>query len=282
MRRDLDGRGVVAMTSGVVATAAMSVPLGGGVVEKIVRMALGVPLVLVLPGHAVLAALRPLGSLGSLGSRRSRPSRQGGVQGGEAPVERWAWTVALSVAVAVLGAFLLDLVPGGLSRTNWLVLLGGTTVLAGAVAVGRGFFDPARPGVDPAVHGTRADRMRVRSWRATATFGVAAVVASAAVWLGVSSAAAVPDPGFAQLWLVAGANPGAAEIGVHSYEERDQRFRLELRAEDGTVAQTWTFPLHPGDEWRQDVELQPGRTSTAELYRGDDPAPYRRVWQRAP
>lgn len=279
MRSELrDRQTAITICCGLAAMAILSVPLGGGAVEQIVRVVVGVPLVFVLPGHAILLATRPA----SIGTAADVVVR----------VERWAWAIAVSIGAAVLGAFFLNFLPSGLTRTNWLILLGATTVLAGAFATARGRLSRGASDREPVGTRARTARAVVHDRRTVAALAGAAVVMAVAVWIGVSSAAGVPYQGFAELWLVPSATASAAvaggdrthvsaDIGVYSLEERDRRFRLELRADDGVLVQSWAFDLGPGAQWRQHIDLARSRTFTAQLYRDAEQTPYRRVWLSA-
>lgn len=246
---------------GAGAAALVLVPLGDGSVAAAVHGLLGVALVL-LSGQALRLALRPT------------PADDAGPA---ARMERWAWTIALSLAGPILGAFLLDVGPGGITRAGWAVLLGTVTVVAGGVAWFRGDRPEARP------------RLRLPGPRAVVATAATAVIVGLALTIGVTSAAAVPTPSFTELSLVPAptsadtAAPGTLSAGetlvtVHSYEDTGHQYRLELQTQAGVTVQVVALQLAPGQSWQQDSRWP---VSRAVLYREPEPQPYRQVWSDA-
>lgn len=267
---------------GLAAAAILYAPFGDGWFGDAVQTVVGVSLVLFLPGYAIILALFPHRSNdGGNGAVPSEPSIT--------RTERLAWTIGLSMGLAALGAFLLNLLPGGLNRTSWLIFLGSATVIAGAVAKARQrvantadaavLAAPVNAGTTPAI---QKSQPRLENGRAAAAFVAAALIAVLALWIARSSEDSVPHPGFTQLWLVPqtatreATTATTAELGVHSLEEGDRRYRLVLQHE-GKVVDTWAFVLRPGDAWRQRVDLQPRHPVEAQLYRDRDQTPYRHV-----
>lgn len=240
---------------------------------NILEIAAGLSLVLILPGFTLTTALWP---------RRPEGSKVGSTLPGRTvgDLERLAWSLGLSIAVAVIGALLLNLLPGGLTRASWLVLLGTWAIVAVVAATARR-------------HTVRQERNGVRvragqSWsrpryrQAAASITAIAVVGSA-LWLACSSAASVSHAGFTQLWLVPQTNRDndissatRAQLGVHGYEPGNTRYRLVLRSND-TIIATWSFTLITDDVWQQMVDLPHGQQLAADLYRNDDRTPYRYV-----
>lgn len=278
MRRNISGLPFL-VGLGLVAGAILVLPFGLGVFGDAVRMGIGLPFVLVLPGYVITRALFPPGSQAVAACT---------------PIERFGWTIGLSMALTALGALLLNMLPGGLGRTSWVLFLSASLVLAGAV----GWFRELTLNPPPA-------RSRALPSRHQLVTAVAAVlVAAGALWLGRSSEEAMLQPSFSQLWLVSDdaaaglVRPGGvvgaagragllgaakafpAQLGVHSYEDGTRRFRLELR-NDGTVVRVWSFSLASGDEWQQSISVPRGVAADAVLYRDSDRIPYRHVWLRS-
>ncbi|MGH3801256.1 MAG: DUF1616 domain-containing protein [Pseudonocardiaceae bacterium] len=240
---------------------------------NILHIAAGLTLVLILPGSALTTALWPRRPEGS-GVGTTLPGRAVG------NLERLAWSLGLSIAVAVIGALLLNLLPGGLTRTSWLVLLGASAIVAAVVATAR-------------QHAVRQEHNAVhvragqgwgwpRNWQAAA-FITAIALAGSALWLAHSSAASVSHPGFTQLWLIPQTNRNndissatRAQLGVHGYEPGSTRYRLVLRSNNTLIA-TWSFTLTTDDVWQRMVDLPRGQQLAADLYRNDDRTPYRNV-----
>lgn len=240
---------------GVIALGLILLPVDAGPVSTVVGGLGGLVLAL-LPGQALRLALLP---------PRARGSRPVGL------VDRWSWTVALGLAVPVLGVFVLGLAPGGIRRAGWAVLLGAVVLVAGVVALIRhGRAEPA-------------PRPRPRTTVGVLSTVATAVIAAVALWVGIGSAAAVVPTPFTQLSLVpretaAAADPNARGpvLTVDSSEDRPHSYRLDLETAPGAVVQSWTFPLAPGERWQDDV-TSPSATR-AVLYRDTEPAPYRQVW----
>jgi hypothetical protein len=245
-------------------------------IAGVVRAVAAVPLVLFLPGHAITLAV---GWAGDDDTGR---------------LERLTWAVGLSMAVAALGAFGLNVVPGGLTSSSWLVFLCAVTGAAAVVAELRQRRD-ARRGVRPgddgpgdAGHSTStgagAGGRSLLRHRATASFAAAAVLVVGAAVVARQSAVQAPSPGFTQLYLVPQssgpkAQPTWAILGVHSYEGDDQGYRLVLRR-DGYETQRWSIRLRPDGVSDRRVELPRNQVVEALLYRADDPAVYRHVQLR--
>ena len=261
MRRDLaDLAAVGALT---IAAAIMLVlsGLAAGTVAAVLRVVAGVPLVLVLPGYALSAVALP---------DRARPAYI------SATLWRGMWIAGLSLATAVLGGLLLNLTPAGLTRTGWTAALAGTTLCALiAAAIVRIRRVPAAPpaGPEAATGPERSHRAPAPAvtWRlprrspATVYSVAAAVVAGAAIWLGVSSAAGQHPAGFAQLWLVPAANgTGRATVGVRNDYPRAEGFRLVLRRRSHTVA-AWDLELAAGKAWTAEVAAPAGQQLSAQL-----------------
>src|SRR4051794_12377385 len=83
------------------------------------------PLVFVLPGYALVAVVFPNGALGY--------------------AERILFSVGMSLAIAIFGGLLLNLLPWGLQATPWAILLAGTTLIGCLVAQRQPVVDGTRP-----------------------------------------------------------------------------------------------------------------------------------------
>lgn len=202
--------------------------------------------VLVAPGYAAQAALFP----------------------GRAPGAgvRCMLALGLSLSFAVVGGFVLNAFPPGLTPTSWAALLGALTVAAGAVAIAR--RDAAS---------TPASFPRVPHPRNAALWGAAIVIVAAAFVMDVRSAATQPRPGFTQLWLLpAGAS---VRLGVRNEERGSVTYDLRLQVGGRTVQRWPAITLKPDETWSQTFALPPGTDAKgpieADLYRGTDTAPYR-------
>ena len=230
------------------ALAGMAVPLAG-INSPALGVLFGLPLALALPGYALLAAGAPDGSLG--------------------PAERLGLSVGASIAVCVLGGLLLDATPWGLRGESWALLLGGVTLAACAIAAARRQRNATIQLAAP---------VRVRPLDA-ALFGLAAVIAGAALLVAMRGASATSDTGFTQLWMLPADN--RVRIGIQSMETAPVSYDLELLAGE-RVARRWSsIELRPGELWEARESLPAGRPVEARLYRHDAPgAVYRRVTLR--
>lgn len=238
----------VAVTVCAAALVAAAAPLTG-VAAAVAGCAGGVVLVAVAPGEALVAALFPSG--------RAGPSR----------VERAVYGLALSLACAALGGFLLNLLPGGLRTTSWAILLGGIAVAAASVAAARHDTGPPLP------------RMRLPR-RQAVLVTAAAVLAAAAVTTATVGAARLPGRSFAELWMIR-ADAATARIGVHSDTHGSQAYVLSL-SRGGVQVRRWTITLVPGETWRTTVPAPPRAGLRATLYRDTSTIPYRHVTLRPP
>ncbi|MFB6163755.1 MAG: DUF1616 domain-containing protein [Haloarculaceae archaeon] len=104
---------------------------GSGVALPLLRVGLALPLVLLFPGYALLAALYP--EPVPVGADAGRGEEGGSIDG----IERIVLSVAVSVAAVPLVAFVLNYTSFGVRLTPLLVAVGGVTVGAAAVGLAR-------------------------------------------------------------------------------------------------------------------------------------------------
>src|SRR5436190_734931 len=98
------------------ATAAPVVVLVDGV-DPLLRLLIALPMVVIVPGYALMAATLP------------GPSLSG--------VERLVLSIGTSMAMTVLGGLFLNVTPWGLQPVTWVCLLSGLTMAAAAAAIKR-------------------------------------------------------------------------------------------------------------------------------------------------
>lgn len=210
-----------------------------------IRGPLAVLLIAVLPGYAILRAIR--------------------LQDAGFPA-RLLLILGISVALTGLSAFVLNGTPWGLQTRSWAVLLGGVTGIAAIIAlVRRGNRAVVRP------------RLRdARMWKArhTVLLAMALCVVMSAATVAYLGASHQPRNGFTQLWMVPerSAGPTALRLGIGSEESVAVHYRLDLSIE-GQVVQEWAVPtLKPHDQW-QTIVIVPDGSGTVEatLYRSDAP-----------
>jgi hypothetical protein len=172
--------------------------------------------------------------------------------------DRLMWGAGLALAGAVLTGLVLNMVTG-LTRLSWAVAL-AIAVVAAACA---GLVIRRRS----AVAVTRAPVWRRGFRLSPVTSGfllLAAVLATAAVWLANASAGWQPAPGFAQLWLTP-ASGTTSTLGVRDNYPGQQTFRLVLRGDGGKVLGTWDLALAEGQAWQRTVTQPADGTLTATL-----------------
>jgi uncharacterized membrane protein len=228
------------------ALLALLIPVDG------IALVFAVPLTLILPGYAIAAAAF---------ARR-----------------RLAWpqflllSIALSLAVLVLGSLLLNYV-GGIHPLSWAILL-VLVVLAAcrAAALRRGKVGK----------GPRWPRPRLRGLEvAMVVAGVAA--AAAAIALSSSSVPVDKAIGYTQLWVLpqAGSEGHEVQVGVRSQQQATTAYDLRVRiGRDALVRRS--FRLAPGETQLIKLRAPAGSEGTlpviATLLRHNRPSSvYRRV-----
>lgn len=207
------------------------------------------PLVFVLPGYALVAALFPQKSLGG--------------------VETLTLSLGLSFAVTIAGGLVLNATAWGLTPIAWTIFLGGVTLGSVAVAWRR----------RAAATLARAFRFSLRAESVGACV-LSALIVIGALMLASASAQNASAP-FTQVW-VQPTTRAALEIGVGNFETRAMTYRLRVEMDAQSVYEA-EFTLAASEthvKWieldAQDVELR------ARLYRADAPLEvYREVVWRA-
>jgi uncharacterized membrane protein len=218
------------------------------------RVVVSMPLLLVLPGYAVAAAIFGTARLG-----RAR---------------RLLLSVGLSLVTAILLALVLYLTPYDLSSRTWSIALVAVVLAASGIAAvrrGRGPEDRA-----PGRTSLRLPRLRLRD---ALLLLAAAAVASGAVAFARTPLPAKHAQGYTALWLLPG-DRRAVRVGITSGELHATAYRLRLRL--GTrLAYERSVSLEPGQRWERIVHLPrsavAGTPVTANLFRAGSPQVYRRV-----
>ncbi len=224
---------------------------GGSIAQVLV-----VPLVVVLPGFALTAAL----------FRQSLLTT----------AEQVLLSLGLSLVMAVLSGFVLDWTPWGLGTVSWLILLGSITLIAGGVA----FFRPGTKRLLPASRtGLQFNRS---SLRPLILFSLAALIVIAALVVTRNSALNQSTPGFTQLWLLPGNTANQVRLGFNNEEATTVTYRVQVRVANNIVREWSALTLKPSEKWETTLETLPGQSGgqamEALLYRVDTPDKiYRRV-----
>jgi uncharacterized membrane protein len=221
---------------------------------EIVRLVAALPLALFLPGYAVVAA--------AFGSREP------------ALPKRITLSVAVSLMVLVLGAFVLNIFPFGLETASWAVLLPLIVIAACRGAALRR---------DPAESGKRRRLVLPRPATGTIALGaVALAIAVAALALAEKPLPAENAEGFSALWMLpTDSREDRVAVGVISNEQDPLAYRLRVSLGKGR-SKTYRVNLDPGEErvYEVDVPPKPGDTThiVASLYKEEAPQKlYRRV-----
>jgi uncharacterized membrane protein len=199
------------------------------------QIATAVPLVLFLPGLALVLAVDPY-------------------QRHASGAERLLWCLLASIATAIAGGLILN-VAAELTRTTWLAYLVGVVVLSGCASMLRRGTEGRT--LAHRIGGVR--ELRVSGSAALLSIGAVVLVAGA-LGISVYSNATSNQEHFAQLWIVpipggGGSTAARAEVGVTNYEGRRERFDVTI---DG-----------PGEVWlsRKQVVLSEGQSWTYHLVR---------------
>jgi len=234
----------------IIATILGVVLPGDWVVGRILTL----PLVFVLPGYALTSALFPGQAL-------------------ELP-KRLVFSLGLSLAMVVLGGFLLNLTPTGLQASTWALLLGGITLAACVVT----FIRRRRQGIPVAEW--QGGWSPGFSLRQGLLLGMAALIVCGAFAVSIIGAEQQPHPGFTELWILpaGGANAkNAVSLGVSNMESAMMEYRLAVKV-DGKVVKEWlSIDLNPNEKWNVTLQLPQLNLSgaikvEADLYRANAPA----------
>jgi hypothetical protein len=224
------------------------------VTNPALRLIVALPLVVVIPGYALMAATCP------------GPSVSG--------AERLALSIGTSLTMAVLGGLLLNWTPWGLQPSSWVILLSTLTLVAAAYAVVQRRRSPTEPASKP----LRASATSGLGIGSGFLVGAAVLIVVGTVYLARLSAGSRAEEGFTQVWMLpAGeSSPTSVRLGVNSREEAETMYVLRLDV-DGAPLETWTsIVLAPGQTWETTAAL-PSDSSVpvvaeARLYRIDGPA----------
>lgn len=218
-----------------------------------VRLVAALPLLFFLPGYAITAALFPKRSLGI--------------------PEQVLLSVGVSMAVVIVGSFILHWTPWGLQARSWVGLLFSVILAASLLAAKR--WQKTGPVTGTPLNFTLDIRQGL-------LLGLAALVIAAAVVLARTPLPPQGVQGYTQLWILPASdgNPDTMRVGISSMEFTPTEYSLRVLL-DGEVVQEWsTIQLQPGEKWETNAILPESSTGKVEavLYRLDAPNDiYRRV-----
>jgi uncharacterized membrane protein len=217
--------------------------------------ALTVPLVLILPGYALVATLIPYGHFGF--------------------PERLALSVGVSMALAALGGLLLHALSIPLDGPTWRVALALITLAAAAVGLAR-----RRQGRLPPVPPLAAQM----SPREALLLSTGALLIGLALGLGGIGTATPPGESFTGFWAL-GSETGdrtIIRIGLNNEEGRPVTYNILAQAGDRLVAEWPEVTVPARGEWNAEATVPLGligQELDALAYRTDDVSgrPYRRA-----
>ncbi|SRR6266568_7932225 len=178
-------------------------------------------------------------------------------------------SLALSMAIDIIGGLILNVLPIGLQTLSWAGLLGLLTiVLAILVAY-------LRRGKQ--VNGIKPERLRITA-RQILLFGLAIIVAILSMLYAALGVVQQPHPGFTQLWMLPTVQAGKSctvRLGVRSFEKTSVAYRVTITINGTQVIPSSLVVLTPQQEWQQLLPIAPGPVNQmyveANLYRLDKP-----------
>jgi uncharacterized membrane protein len=245
-----EGRRDLLVACVAAAAAAAVAALGDG---SFLRAVLGVPAVLLLPGHALLRAS---------GVRTATWT------------EHVVYAIGASLAATVAGGFVLNAL-GRLSPTGWSAWF-LVVVLAAAAFAARRRDLPDLPAWT---------RPRGILFRHFAAAGIASSLATAAYALAVRDEAYQQQFKYTEFWMLPSAAGGTLSVGVRSGETRTLQYDLEVALDGQPFVIFRSLSIAPGEVWTREIPvnlLAAPQNAEARLYRLEDERIYRRVSARVP
>ena len=208
--------------------------------DNVLGRILTLPLVLMLPGYAVMSAMfvrLPSGF-----------------------PERLVLSLGLSVIIVVLSGLALNWIPYGLQSRSWTLCLGTITLCGSAVAIvrrkGNATSHPSRPIIG----------LTLRSWL---LLGLTAIVVAGAV--AVSSLGAAQQQNseqFTQLWILPineGGQKHMVRLGVSNMQLTEAEYGLNVSVNGKTVQEWSAIALKPHGTWEVTLTL-PTIKYTGKIY----------------
>ncbi len=194
------------------------------------------------------------------------------------PVQRMAFSLALSIAATILSGFVLNQFAAGLRALPWALWLGLLVVTFSLLAYTR----RRRPGAalppqEPKPTITRQQRLRFQASSAV-LFSMATLVVVLSVVYSVIGAEEQSHPGFTQLWLLPvsqGSNTCAIRVGMQSFELAPVSYNVVVTTNKAATAHWDVVSLVPQQQWIQVVPVSAGTDTSlvvlVQIYRLDHP-----------
>lgn len=235
--RNLD----LALVAGFALTAMLLALVG--VENGLVRFIFGLPLVVILPGYALVAAFAGP----TLGA-----------------AERIVLIIGLSVTTVAIGGLALNLTTWGLQPGSWAVVLTLVTFIGCGIALYRRLNGQiaARPvSFNPGFN-----------WKQGAMLAVAGIMVVTAL---IISRGGVENQysNFTQFWMIPDeTGQPNVKLGIISTEEQTVTYNLRLEDASGHLVKEWpNIQLEPGKRWEITETIPVGPSLQAKLYRADKP-----------
>lgn len=213
------------------------------------RAILSVPMVLLIPGHVLLRAMKvPTTSI----------------------PEHVVYAVGASLAIGIGGGLVLNIVDC-LTPLGWAIWFW-------VVTIGMSLFT-ATHGEDFHLSWPRPAGMRL--WHGVA-FALAVTITTGAYALAIRDEASQQQFKYVELWMLPPANAGTGRlaVGVRNDEARTETFDLEITLNEQPLAVFRSLTLAPGNTWTREIAVPVStakQTAEARLYRPKDNRLYRRV-----
>ncbi len=185
---------------------------------------------------------------------------------------RFAAVIACTLSTGIIGGLIINYVPGGLVRFNWITFALVTTLIACVVARARGAGAELE---------WKDLRVLPLTWASGAKLAAAAVILGATIVISINTASHGEKP-FTEVWFVPGGpthspvRATSAVFGMKSHEGATEEFTVVVNT--GSQTATRRVKLAPKQVWTQTYAVD-GERPVATVYRGDTGSPpYRTVW----
>ncbi len=216
---------------------------------------MGVPFILLVPGHA----------LGAILFMRKTMSN----------AERLMYAIGFSVAMAIFAGMSLNFTQWGITRNSLAAVLSAATILLSSIAwLGRStlLYDDSAP----EMQGIQTNLVRV------ALYSASAALVAFALYSAAAEARRTPPGTVLQFWALPTDNGSGLRVGGRNFEFPYTDYRLEIRHGNQTLVAPREFSLQPGETREITVTLttplQTDLPVEAVLYRADAPGvPFRQV-----